>query len=394
MVAAVVPAVTIGICGNSSNSIAEAAQISEEADAYTGRPGTIVPMVGGASIVDNRRQGASIAIREIVANRLYKVANRVSRDSASSSLRDVASIVAIPRKATSHAGISIMPNSVNRWAVVPCGISSHSRACHAPARAALVRRHVDHNSSHNSAASVHCLDDAVTVAVIAADPVVDQQNAVVAEASSVVAAAVTVEVAVVRNDHCRHRSVDVPVPMQLAVQSNILVLLSTPSISVARSHSRRFVKLPILSRHHSHRRRRRHSCSRGRSKNRCLRTAVLPVCRVHHHRSLNRTSAVPLPLHQRKLATTVAAAVRRAAPRIAMTARMTSSSAKTSDMDPVAAQRVPQRAASRKPQRRSQIKRKALAVQAAAAAASTAMTRVAAMSATRRSRNRSVMRRA
>lgn len=225
----------------------------------------------------------------------------------------------------------------------------------------------------------------------------DQQNAVVAEASSVVAAPVIAEVAVVRNDHSRRqRSASVPVPMQgLAVQSNMLVLLSTPSISVARRHSRQFVKLPSLSLHHSRRRRRRRL--RSRSKNHFQRIAVLPVCRVHHLRSLNRTSAVPLPWqHQRKLATTVAAAVQRAAPRIAMTAMMTSSSSvETSVKDPVAARRVPPRAASLKPPRRSQTKTKrVLAVRAAAAAASTAMMRVPTMSVIRRSRYRSVMRRA
>lgn len=138
--AVVAAALTIGICGSSSNSIAEAAQISAEADAYTGRPGTIVPMVDGALIVDNRRLVASIAIREIVANRPYRVVvvvNRDSRDSASNSLPDVALIVAIRRQAaTSHAGISIMVTSVHRWAVDPCGISSHSIVWHGPALAA------------------------------------------------------------------------------------------------------------------------------------------------------------------------------------------------------------------------------------------------------------------
>lgn len=133
-------AVTIGICGSSSNSIVAAAPISEEADAYTGRPGTIVPMVGGALIVASRPQVASIAIREIVVNRLCRVVKaRDSRDSASSSLQAVDSSVVIRRKETLRAGISIMPNSVNRWAVGAdrCEITSRSSSVWlAPALAA------------------------------------------------------------------------------------------------------------------------------------------------------------------------------------------------------------------------------------------------------------------
>lgn len=127
---------TIGICGSSSNSIVAAAPISEEADAYTGRPGTIVPMVGGALIVASRHQVASIAIREIVGNHLCRV--RDSRDSASSSLQDVDSSVVIRRKETLRAGISIMLNSVKRWAAVdPCEITSRSNSVWlAPALAA------------------------------------------------------------------------------------------------------------------------------------------------------------------------------------------------------------------------------------------------------------------